>query len=841
MAENLRFDNRNKSLSIISIIIISSILLLFNWITSVSESLNVEAQPAETTSLQNNIEDPGAKAQNTAKKLKDTKGEKIPNQYIVVLKDEDFLSSTKSSADKATGQGAGIRHIYNHALHGFAATVPNDNVLDALLKNPEVDYIQPDIKMEAFAQTLSTGVNRVDGDLSSTRSGNGAGTVNVDIGILDTGIQLSHPDLNVYKQVTFVSGTSTGNDDNGHGTSVAGIAAAKDNSAGVVGIAPGARLWAIKVLANNGIGMSSDILKGIDYATEHANEIDVVNLSFGGEGTNVALHDAIINSVAAGVTYVAAAGNGGKDASSFVPASFPEVIAVSAIVDTDGKCGGLSSVSTSSGKDDTFASFSNYGSVVDMAAPGVQIKTTARGSSYTSSFTGTSASAPHVTGAAALYKVEHPSASPSDINNALGSLGSLPSTICDGNGHGYFTGDKDSIAEPLLYIASESTLPEPECTGNLPISSATASGSESTHPPTHAIDNNFGTRWANPALGSSITADLGSTQNICSVDIAWYNGNARQYHFVIATSTNGIDFSNVFSGDSSGTTVSSEKYVFAPIDARYVRVTINGNTQNNAASIYELDVFSSSSLSTELPPVANSQVVTTNKNTAKAITLTATDPNNDLLTYSLLTQPVHGTITGAAPSLMYNPTTGYVGQDSFTFKANDGIADSNIATVSITVRDPGVCTTNLPISSATASGSEATHPPTHAIDNNFGTRWANPALGSSIRVDLGSTQNICSVDIAWYNGMARQYHFVIATSTNGISFSNVFSGDSSGTTVSSEKYVFGPIDARYVRVTINGNTQNNAASMYELDIFGSLSASVTGYHFEPSLSLSGPN
>ena len=169
------------------------------------------------------------------------------------------------------------------------------------------------------------------------------------------------------------------------------------------------------------------------------------------------------------------------------------------------------------------------------------------------------------------------------------------------------------------------------------------------------------------------------------------------------------------------------------------------------------------------------------------------------------------------------------------------LADSNIATVSITVRDPGVCTTNLPISSATASGSESTHPPTYAIDNNFGTRWANPALGSSIRVDLGSTQNICSVDIAWYNGMARQYHFVIATSTTGVGFNNVFSGDSSGTTVSPEKYVFAATDARYVKVTINGNTQNNAASIYELDVFGSLSASVTGYHFEPSLSLSGLN
>ena len=83
-------------------------------------------------------------------------------------------------------------------------------------------------------------------------------------------------------------------------------------------------------------------------------------------------------------------------------------------------------------------------------------------------------------------------------------------------------------------------------------------------------------------------------------------------------------------------------------------------------------------------------------------------------------------ITGTAPNLNYNPDTGYVGSDSFTFKANDGTVDSNTATVSITVQDPGSCTTNLPISGATASGSESTHPPSHAIDNNFGTRWANP-------------------------------------------------------------------------------------------------------------------
>jgi subtilisin len=181
-----------------------------------------------------------------------------------------------------------------------------------------------------------------------------------------------------------------------------------------------------------------------------------VNLSFGAVGKNDALHNAIIKSVAAGVTYTAAAGNDGKDASSVFPASFPEVIAVSAIVDTDGKCGGKSSISTTAGKDDSFASFSNYGSVIDMAAPGVLIKTTTRGSSYTS-FSGTSASTAHVTGAAALYESEHPGAIPSDIRNALRSLGSSTDTKCDGNGHGYFKGDRDNNAEPLLYTARGSS------------------------------------------------------------------------------------------------------------------------------------------------------------------------------------------------------------------------------------------------------------------------------------------------------------------------------------------------------------------------------------------------
>ncbi len=411
----------------------------------------VEAQPFDRSTLQDKIDQIRNNAQNIVKKLRDVPGEKIRNDYIVVLKDNNFLSSVSSLAGKARSDGATIGHIYDDALHGFSMKVPNEDVLEKILANPGVDYVQPDVKVKAFAQSLPTGVNRVDGDLSSTKSGNGKGSVNVDIGIMDTGIDLNHPDLNIYRQVTFVSSTANGNDDNGHGTAVAGIAAAKDNSRGVVGLAPGARLWAIKVLDSNGIGSTSNILKGIDYVTQHANEIDVVNLSFGAIGQNTALHSAIIKSVAAGVTYTAAAGNEGVDASSVFPASFPEVITVSAIVDTDGRCGAISSKVTPAGKDDTFATFSNYGSVVDVAAPGVFIKTTTRGGSYTS-FSGTSASTAHVTGAAALYESEHPSATPSEIRNAIRVFGSTSSTKCDGNGHGYFTGDRDNFAEPLLYM-----------------------------------------------------------------------------------------------------------------------------------------------------------------------------------------------------------------------------------------------------------------------------------------------------------------------------------------------------------------------------------------------------
>ena len=376
-------------------------------------------------------------------------GDEIPNQYIVVLKNQ-FPTTLLETASEAKRSGAAVLNVYEHVLQGFSIKVPNERVLEAIQRNPNVEYIEQDMQVQAFAQLLPRGVNRVDGDLSSTVSGSGAGSVNVDIAILDTGIQISHPDLNVYRQKSLVSYTTSANDDNGHGTHVAGIAAAKDNTIGVVGVAPGARLWAVKVLSSSGSGSISTIIKGIDYVTDNAGLIDIANLSLGCQCASSSLNTAISNSVKAGITYVVAAGNSGANAASFSPANHPSVIAVSAIVDSDGKCG-AKGVSTKYGGDDRFASFSNYGSVIDMGAPGVSIYSTYKGSTY-ATLSGTSMAAPHVAGAAGLYDATHPGASPSSIANSLKSTGSKPSTVCDGRGHGYFSGDRDVYREPLLYV-----------------------------------------------------------------------------------------------------------------------------------------------------------------------------------------------------------------------------------------------------------------------------------------------------------------------------------------------------------------------------------------------------
>ena len=165
-----------------------------------------------------------------------------------------------------------------------------------------------------------------------------------------------------------------------------------------------------------------------------------------------------------------------------------------------------------------------------------------------------------------------------------------------------FGGQIASIPQ-TAYAQSTSTcenLAIPTTAGGSSSSSITASGSTSGFPPTNTIDNDLNTVWSNFGVGSWIKIDLGAQKTICNLDIAWYKGNQRQVNFVISVSSDGITFTDVFAGKSSGTTLSPERYDFTDVNGvRYVKITVNGNTQNNYATIAEIDVFG---ISTGTPP-----------------------------------------------------------------------------------------------------------------------------------------------------------------------------------------------------------------------------------------------
>jgi subtilisin family serine protease len=366
----------------------------------------------------------------------------IWEQVIVTLHDQ--AGPPQDVASEVIGRfGGQLGHVYEHALNGFSAQLPAAAVA-ALANNPRIQAVETDLQLQTTAQTVPTGVQRI-GTLNNSTADIGSGKqIDVDIAIIDTGIQATHPDLTVSGGIRYYTVNSgppksrgsfqDGNyaDDHGHGTHVAGIAAARDNGVGVVGVAPGARLWAVKVLDASGNGYVSDIIKGIDWVTANAKTIEIANMSLGGQGSSTAYRTAIQNSVAAGVVYVVAAGNEYRDilgadktfgtSDDTIPAAYPEVATISAMADSDGRSGGGGTVTSPGYADDTFADFSNfsnsdanqswydsnnYGIVspglgIDLMMPGVDILSTYKGSGY-ATMSGTSMAAPHAAGLAALY------------------------------------------------------------------------------------------------------------------------------------------------------------------------------------------------------------------------------------------------------------------------------------------------------------------------------------------------------------------------------------------------------------------------------------------------------
>jgi len=350
----------------------------------------------------------------------------------------DGVDIDAAVADLGKRHGLSADHVYHHALHGFAASLGQARkavrddarvkavVDDAILSLPSVPRLHGAAKGGGApppvqpTQTLPTGIRRIGADRNALAAIDGVDQrADVDVAVIDTGIDLNHPDLNVSAARAFnaIRASSSATDDNGHGTHCAGTIAALDNAIGVVGVAPGARLWAVKVLSRSGSGSLSDIAKGIDFVADPARGIEVANMSLGGNalpaGTRDVMREAIQRAVGNGVVFAVAAGNEARDASLGIPANYPEVIPVSAIVDSDALAGGLGA-GTDRGPDDSLASFSNFfasfaggGADLALAAPGVDILSTSLAQGY-AVLDGTSMASPHVAGAIALHIAANP-------------------------------------------------------------------------------------------------------------------------------------------------------------------------------------------------------------------------------------------------------------------------------------------------------------------------------------------------------------------------------------------------------------------------------------------------
>ena len=345
--------------------------------------------------------------------------DRVDGAWLVAL--APGVDAAKDARPIARAAGGKAARIYRHALNGFEFR-GTDAQVEELAQDDRVVTITPDRKLSLLAETLTPGVRRIGAEDPAANDAHEAGFLGagVSVAVLDTGIDLTHPDL--IANIDAGRGRNCMNlalppvDGHGHGSHVAGIIAAQaNNDIGVVGVAPEATIVPVKVLDDTGQGTTATVMCGVDYLTglntdlNQANNVQVANMSLGdtGEAGNCddgSLRQAVCASVAAGITYVVAAGNSTTDASTFYPANYSEVIAVSAITDRDGLPGGLGGCLIPFINlycDDQLAFFSNYGSVVDVTAPGAQIYSAWNNGGY-STADGTSMASPHAAGVVAL-------------------------------------------------------------------------------------------------------------------------------------------------------------------------------------------------------------------------------------------------------------------------------------------------------------------------------------------------------------------------------------------------------------------------------------------------------
>ena len=390
----------------------------------------------------------------------------------------------------------------------------------------------------------------------------------------------------------------------------------------------------------------------------------------------------------------------------------------------------------------------------------------------------------------------------------------------------------------------------------LPINSIVANNEYKEFVASNAIDNNPDTTWSHYRLGSFIQADLGRSSVICSIDIQWYNETA--YKFVISVSEDGIIYRNVVSGVSTGQADSPERYNIQDVNARFVKITVNGNNVNSWADIAELGINGRTCIVPQVTGVSATgddgnvpeNTLDNNLNTrwsnfglGSFIEYTFSKPqlvckvdiswyrgNERVVDFSVLVSSDGMNFMNIFSSRSNGQTTALESYNipdtmakymRIVVTGNTENQWASISEVDINSGSPvppTECTTPQIIAIG-ATGNDG-NVPQNTIDNNPNTRWSNLGLPSSIQYEFETSQAICEVDISWYRGNMRVNTFTIAASNDGENFDTIFSGESSGTTTAAESYNVDDTFAKYLRITVDRNSENNWASITEVDING---------------------
>ena len=317
--------------------------------------------------------------------------QKIDNSYICVFKEGTVARGQERAQANAAAANAGgnVNHVYTRAIRGFAANMSARGAAQMQASNPRIAYCEQDQVVKIVQGKPNKGGGST-GSASETtpwgiaRVGGGQTGATGRAFVIDSGVDLDHPDLNVNTGMSrSFTREKNADDGNGHGTHVAGtIAAIANNNIGVVGVAAGAEIVAVKVLTRSGSGSNSGVIAGVDYVAQVGRAGDVANMSLGG-GVSTVLDNAVINAAAGGVKFILAAGNESDDADNHSPAraNGPNVFTVSSFA-----------------QGDNWSSFSNFGNPpVDYAEPGSSIYSTYKGGGY-ATLSGTSMAAPHLAG-----------------------------------------------------------------------------------------------------------------------------------------------------------------------------------------------------------------------------------------------------------------------------------------------------------------------------------------------------------------------------------------------------------------------------------------------------------